>query len=245
MDIVATSTSSIANLGSLYRFVVVCVIFAFNLMALFRLTLCRPMSYCLHSIVYGCMLLLAIIFLVGWLPYLFSSFLHATAYPIFNVHAHCTAQHLINMEVSTFLVVVLTSLKVFQAFAFRRVKLLYLTILFAWVVPQSIYLMITEVLTINGDTQHFLLDNYHHSGNDTMATNKQQGVLLCVYGVNVFTTMVNNMIWHYVVLVLPLTFIFILCVGASLFSRLPFVGKLVDKFVGAQPQQQLTTFPRP
>lgn len=118
------------NPGALFRLLIVSLLFALNFFALvgvlFRgqsstssLTRNNSNPLCAHRFSYGLLCLLLNAYLGTWIPYLLSSFLHSTVWPLLEVRTHCAIQHLATTQVSTALLAILCLQKIFETFASR------------------------------------------------------------------------------------------------------------------------------
>ena len=114
------------NPGALFRLLIVSLLFALNFFALVGVlfrgqssALTRNDKLCAHRFSYGLLCLLLNAYLGTWIPYLLSSFLHSTVWPLLEVRTHCAIQHLATTQVSTALLAILCLQKIFETFASR------------------------------------------------------------------------------------------------------------------------------
>ncbi|KAH9390289.1 hypothetical protein TYRP_007849, partial [Tyrophagus putrescentiae] len=247
--------------GALFRLLIVSLLFALNFFALvgvlFRgqsstssLTRNNSNPLCAHRFSYGLLCLLLNAYLGTWIPYLLSSFLHSTVWPLLEVRTHCAIQHLATTQVSTALLAILCLQKIFETFASRRAKLLSAAIFFTWIFPQSLYTVISELISSaavadnedSADSLYFLdagnsagqafnfalqradhqqlhphQHSHHHQQQQQLHQLFSQGVLFCLHRLNY--NVISSMTWHYVVLVVPLTSVFIICAGSKQFAK--------------------------
>jgi len=187
-----------------------------------------------HSYSYGLVLIVLNLYLSTWVPYLFSSFYHATVWPLLEVNTHCSIQHSITVQVSTLLLAIQCMQKLFETFASKRAKLLTCVIFFTWILPQTIYSIVSEIVTSTENNLLYFMDSGIEINTRSMtpelqqtdltsSSNLHQGVLFCIHRLD--SSVISNMTWHYVVLVVPLTSLFIICTGAKRFAKSSLMGK--------------------
>ena len=88
----------------------------------------------------------------------------------------------------------------------QRAKLLSAIIFFTWIFPQTIYSVISEIMSTSENSNLYFMDSgAEHSlvAPSDGLNSGGQGVLFCLHRLNY--SVISAMTWHYVVLVVPLT----------------------------------------
>lgn len=221
------------KISAFCRFLVISIIFSLNIFNLIHLVFRRQTRQCVHSAAYGLVLILINSYLSIWIPYLFSSFYHGTVWPMLELNTHCSIQHLVTIQVSTLMLAILCFQKLFETFTTSRAKWISLIVFFTWIFPQTIYSILSGMMTMSDSNNNVYFLNGaveqkspsvmpgHEDNNKSSIIN--QGVLLCIHKLD--SSVINQMSWHYVVLVIPLTSMFIICAGAKRFAKTSSLGE--------------------
>ena len=236
------------------RLILVSFLLVFNLFEIVRSVFFRKQSHCVHSCVYSALLLISNLYLLWWLPYLFTSYRFGTVLPVItSLSTHCGLQHKLSLELSTTILVVLAYRYLFESFSRSRARFLAQAFLIIWIVPQFIY---SAILEFSSQTNVlYMVDGLHapevpifsSTGNATIGvgirgnessmnaqahnefwrdeagagtgsgSGNTSGVLLCVHRLT--TSVVHGMTWHYIALIVPLTSLLIICIGARRFAN--------------------------
>lgn len=217
------------NSGALFRFAFVTVIFLFNFFSLVHLLFRRQAKVCVHSFTFGLTLVIVNGYLSTWIPYLFSSFIHETAWPILDLDTHCSIQRVLPVQISTILLVILCFRKVFEVFASKRAKLLCAFIFFTWVFPQTLYSIMPEISASKESDLYFVDSTSDPVPREDLLgkPSVRHGILFCIHQLD--SPAIRQMTWHYVTLVVPLTSLFIICTGAKRFSKNSMLGKVTRR----------------
>lgn len=194
------------------RFTFLSIIFILNFFTLFRSLFQRKPIVCVHSITFGLCLIIINGFLSIWIPYLFSSLLYQTSWPLIELDLHCTIQQSIPLLISTIFLVIFCFEKIYETFIINRAKVICLLIFFIWILPQMIYLLFTQIVSIKDNDYYFVDNNNIINGSE----NQPNGILFCIDRLDSWN--IRQMSWHYVTLVVPLTSVYIICTGAKRFS---------------------------
>ena len=213
------------------RLVLISGVFFINTFSLIRLLLCGATKrgrkrHCVHTVTTGVILLCCIVYLCSWLPYLGYS-LYNGEWPLLSARDHCVLQYSLTSQVTTILLAVQTIRKLFDAFTVPRATILSYAAVIAWIIPQLLYLALTEVLSSEQNSFQFLdrLVLIPNSLSPTTAavsnvtspaalssaasttnsvSNKYTiGFMICIH--QLASPVVTQLFWHYLVLVLPLT----------------------------------------
>lgn len=210
-----------------FRFVFASTLFSVNLSNLFHLQLRRNVQTCVHSYSFGLTVFLTNIYLCMWIPYLFSSFYHNTPWPLLELNIHCSIQHLVIIQVSTLILAILSFQSLFEAFSVKRAKMIGAIIFIAWIFPQTIHFVLSELTSLKDASNVYFLNGFNDKKFPLIEDNfLNRGLLLCVHKLD--SSVISHMTWHYVVLVVPLTSMFIICTGAKKFAKTSVLGNYLN-----------------
>ena len=212
------------NLGPFFRLCFLLIVFILNFFTLFNILFRHDnhrnhRSSCIHSTNFLLNLLLVNVFISIWIPYLFSSFFYETIWPIIDIEWHCMIQQTVPLMISTFLFVMFSFQNIYETFISKRANLICLFIFFIWILPQTIYLILTQLTTIH-QFEYYFLDQRNHN-----STIDEHGILLCIDKLDSWN--IRQMSWHYVTIIVPLTSLNIICSGAKRFSK-TFTNHLIN-----------------
>lgn len=140
---------------------------------------------------------------------------------------HCLIQQVSISTVMTMLLAILCLQKLFETFVSKRAKLLSGIIFFTWIFPQTIYSLISEVVSSSDNSDLYFMDGLNdlriqtHSSSSPSASSSKypitQGILFCIHRLD--SSFISQMTHHYVVLVIPLTAMFIITSSCSFFAK--------------------------
>ncbi|KAI2803072.1 hypothetical protein BLOT_007195 [Blomia tropicalis] len=164
------------------------------------------------------LIIITILFVVKFLiitptfvPYLWTSFIHGTAWPMIDPPLHCLIQQVSISTVMTMLLAILCLQKLFETFVSKRAKLLSGIIFFTWIFPQTIYSLISEVVSSSDNSDLYFMDGLNdlriqtHSSSSPSASSSKypitQGILFCIHRLD--SSFISQMTHHYVVLQTP------------------------------------------
>lgn len=215
------------NSGSLFRLIIITILFVVNFLSLLRLLFQTKTKTCVHSFTYGLVLIVVSSYISIWVPYLWTSFIHGTAWPMIDPPLHCLIQQVSISTVMTMLLAILCLQKLFETFVSKRAKLLSGIIFFTWIFPQTIYSLISEVVSSSDNSDLYFMDGLNdlriqtHSSSSPSASSSKypitQGILFCIHRLD--SSFISQMTHHYVVLVIPLTAMFIITSSCSFFAK--------------------------
>ncbi|RWS29604.1 hypothetical protein B4U80_09127 [Leptotrombidium deliense] len=143
------------------------------------------------------------VYLISWLPYLTFS-LPDGKWPLVNAKEHCIIQQSVTGQVTTVLLTLLAIRKLYDCLNRRAARIISLAVVIAWIIPQLIYLSISEVSDSDKSSFQFLdkllLIPRSNSENNNQLT---IGFMLCIHRLE--SPVVAQLSWHYIILVVPLT----------------------------------------
>ncbi|RWS12843.1 hypothetical protein B4U79_07207 [Dinothrombium tinctorium] len=193
------------------RLILISGVLFVNTISFIRLLWCcagNVKAKCVHKITTAVTILCSIVYLLSWLPYLTFS-LPDGKWPLVNAKEHCIIQLSVTAQVTTILLTVLAVRKLYDCFNPKVAKVLSFSAVFAWVIPQLLYLSLAELLNNESSSFRFLdrlLLIPHSSSN---ASNEVTiGFMLCIH--HLAAPVVAQLSWHYIVLVVPLTALILL-----------------------------------
>jgi hypothetical protein len=133
------------------RLLIVLLVFLFNLFSLLRLLFGKVRSrrltsaLCVHSLTTALLLCTCLMYVLLWLPHLALS-LYDRRWGSSNALEQCNVQQLVCAQLSTVLLAVLTVRKIYDCFEVHNARIISLGVVFAWMLPQCIYLFTNEAL---------------------------------------------------------------------------------------------------
>ena len=206
---------SLVKATSIVRLVLIGGVFLVNLVSLIRLIFTSRKNFlssiCVHRATTATILCSNLVYLCTWLPYLFSSYRNGQ-WPFLKQKEHCIIQYTITGQVMTILLASLSVRKLYDCFSPKKARLMTLSLIIAWLIPQAVYLNVVDIVN-NEKSTHQFLDRLlftptavtHQSGGQ----HNNIGFMLCIQ--RLASPIIAQLSWHYVVLVIPLTAIVFLC----------------------------------
>nr|XP_046911514.1 LOW QUALITY PROTEIN: uncharacterized protein LOC124492617 [Dermatophagoides farinae] len=218
--------NSSEDLGPFFRISFLSIVFILNFFTLFHLLFRYDNNghhyrSCIHLTNFVLNLLLVNVFISIWIPYLFSSFFYKTIWPMINIEWHCMIQQTAPLMISTFLFVSFCFQKIYETFIAKRANIICMFIFLIWILPQTIYLLLTQLTSIHQYEYYFIDRRRNHSMmmmmDDDDDDEEEHGILLCIDKLDSWN--IRQMSWHYVTIIVPLTSLYIICIGAKRFSK--------------------------